>query len=298
MKFAINLVFLLAIFPAQAETVLRFQAHITPQAKRVGDLLLITPDPHHWSKIILDSQPRDGARLNKKQIITWLQNKVGVFSYQWKGKNTAIIRIIVRTKAQDLLNKARQALAQQLKSQAYSQVLLNSKTLLKDSDIPLTDFSVQVPKKYPIAKRVCLHLNSKKRSIPVWFAVKAYQAVFVAQHKIKQHTLLHSEDIALQRRNIAGLKNPPLTQFPQRVWLTRSINKNQILTHDDVRTTPEVMQGHKVNVNVRQHGISIMMEALAQSDAYLGQAVRMQNPQTNKYFVATVTGKNQAEIVE
>lgn len=298
MKFAINLVFLLAMFPVQAETVLRFQAHITPQAKRVGDLLLITPDPHHWSKIILDSQPQDGTHLNKKQIITWLHAKVGVFNYQWKGKNTAVIRITARSKSHDLLNKAHQALVQHLKNQAYSQVVLNSKTLLKDSDIPLTDLSVQLPKGYPITKRVCVHLNYKKRSIPVWFSVKAYQSVFIAQHKMKQHTQLHPEDVALQRRNIAGLKNPPLSQFRQTVWLTRSINKNQILTQDDVRNTPEVMQGQKINVNVRHQRISIMMEALAQNDAYLGQAVRMKNLQTNKYFVATVTGKNQAEIAE
>lgn len=298
MKFATNLVLLLVMLPAQAQTVLRFQAQISPQAKSVGDLLLITPDTQHWSKISLDSQPRDGARLNKQQILSWLQNKVGAFSYQWKGKNTAIIRVIARSKAQELLDKAQHALTQQLNNEAYSQVVLKSKTILKDSDIPLSNFSVQLPKGYPIAKRVCVHLNHKKRSIPVWFSVKAYQAVFVAQHKIKQHTLLHSKDVVLQRRNIAGLKNPPLSQWPKTLWLTRSINKNQIITQDDLRNQPEVLQGQKVGVHVRHHGISIMMEAVAQNDAYRGQAVRMQNPHTNKYFVATVTGKKQAEIAE
>lgn len=298
MKFVINLILLLAMLPAQAQTVLRFQAQISPQAKAVGDLLLITPDTQHWSKIKLDSQPADGARLNKQQVISWLQNKVGVFSYQWKGKNTAHIHIRVRSTAAELLNKAQHALAQQLKKDAYSQVVLNSKTLLKDSDIPLNNFSVQLPKGYPVAKRVCVHLNYKKRAIPVWFSVKAYQSVLVAQHKIKQHTLLHSKDVVMQRRNIAGLKNPPLSQLPTALWLTRSINKNQILSQDDLRNQPEVLQGQKVGVHVRQHGISIMLEALAQNDAYLGQTVRMQNPQTNKYFVATVTGKKQAEIAE
>lgn len=297
MKFVINLFLVLAMVQAQAKTLLRFQAHITPHAKYVGHLLLITPDTNNWSKITLDSQARNGDLITKKQIITWLQNKVGTFSYQWQGKNTALIHQITQSKAQDLLNKAQTALSRQLKQQAYEQVELSSKTILKDSDIALADFTVQLPKVYPTAKRVCVRLIYKKDSLPVWFAVKAYQSVLVAPQRIKSHTLIHRNNFLLKKRNIAGLKYPPVTRLSQNIWLKKSINKNHILTMEDLSPKPQIIQGQKVKVTLAQQGISILTEALAQSEGYTGQIIRMKNPRTNKYFTATVTGKNQAEII-
>ncbi|MDR3501318.1 MAG: flagellar basal body P-ring formation chaperone FlgA [Legionella sp.] len=296
MKFVVNLLLLLSVFPIQAETVLRFRTPITPEAKNLGDLLLITPDKHQWGKIMLDSKPMPGTKLNKQQVLTWLQHKVGNFSHQWKGKTSATIRETTGTNAKNLLSTAQNALAKQLKKQAYSQVELSSKTVLKDSGIALANFKIQLPKDYPVAKRVCVRLHYQNRSIPIWFAVKAYQSVLVAKHTIKRHTLLRPSDVILKRRNIAGLYTAPLTQFPATVWLNKSINKQQILTQDLLGNQPEVMQGQKTKVLVQQHGIAITIEAIAQSNGVQGQSIRMQNPRTNKYFVAVITGKNTAEV--
>jgi flagella basal body P-ring formation protein FlgA len=297
MKFVVNLLLLLSVFPIQAETVLRFRTPITPEAKKLGDLLLITPDKHQWGKIMLDSKPLPGTKLNKQQVLTWLQHRVGTFSYQWKGKISATIRETSGTKAKELLSTAQNALTKQLKKQAYSQVELSSKTVLKDSGISLANFKIQLPKGYPVAKRVCVRLHYQNRSISIWFAVKAYQSVLVAKHSIKRHTLLRSSDVILKKRNIAGLNSTPLTQFPATIWLNKSINKQQVLTQDLLGNQPEVMQGQKTKVLVQQHGIAITIEAIAQSNGVQGQSIRMQNPRTNKYFVAVVTGKNTAEVV-
>lgn len=296
MKFVVNLLLLLSIFPIQAETVLRFRTPITPEAKKLGDLLLITPDKHQWGTIMLDSKPMPGTKINQQQVLTWLHHKVGTFSYQWKGKTSATIRETTRTKAKDLLSTAQNALAKQLKKQAYSQVELNSKTVVKDSSIALANFKIQLPKGYPIAKRVCVRLRYQNRSIPIWFAVKAYQSVLVAKHRVKRETLLRPSDVILKKRNIAGLNSAPLIQFPATVWLNQSINKQQILTQNLLGNQPEVMQGQKANVLVQQHGIAITIEAIAQSNGTLGQSIRMKNPRTNKYFFAVVTGKNSAEV--
>ena len=296
MKFVVNLLLLLSVFPLQAETVLRFRTPITPEAKKLGDLLLITPDKHQWGKIMLDSKPRSGTKLNKQQVLTWLQRKVGDFSYQWKGKNSTTIRETACSKAKDLLITAQNALATQLKKQTYSQVKLSSTTKLKDSSIALANFKIQLPKGYPVAKRVCVRLHYQNRSIPIWFAVKAYQSVLVAKHAMRRHTLLRPADVVLKRRNIAGLNSAPLMQFPATAWLNKSISKQQILTQDLLGNPPEVMQGQKTKVLVQQHGIAITIEAIAQSNGIQGQSIRMKNPRTNKYFFAVVTGKNIAEI--
>lgn len=296
MKFVVNLLLLLSVFPIQAETVLRFRTPITPEAKKLGDLLLITPDKHRWGKIMLDSKPMSGTKLNQQQVLTWLQHKVGNFSYQWKGKTSTTIRETPLTKANDLLSTAQDALAKQLKKHAYSQVELSSKTVVKDSGIALVNFKIQLPKGYPVAKRVCVRLRYQNRSIPIWFAVKAYQSVLVTKHRMKRHALLRPSDVSLKRRNIAGLNSVPLMQFPTTVWLNKSINKHQILTQDLFGNQPEILQGQKVKVLVQQQGIAITVEAIAQSHGTQGQSIRMKNPRTNKYFFAVVTGKNSAEV--
>ena len=296
MKFVINLLFFLAAFQSKADTVLRFQPHITPQAHYLGDLLLISPDTNHWSTIKLDSQPKHGEHISKQQIITWMQHKTGTFNYQWQGKNTATVLQTTQSTSKELILKAQTALKHQLEKQSYSQIDLSSKTLIKDSTIPLGHFKVILPTTYPVAKRVCVRLRYKKKSIPIWFAVKAYQSVLVAQHKMKKHTLIHPADVMLKKQNIAGLNYAPLTQLPKTAWLNTSLNKQQILTQEDLKTMPDVLQGKKVSVTVKEHGISITTEALAQHEGYKGQVVQMKNPQTNKLFSATITGKNQAEI--
>lgn len=296
MKFVLNVVFLLILLPTHAETVLRFRTPVTSDAKQVGDLLLITPDKHQWRKIKLDSQPTPGARLEKQKLLLWLQKKTGAFSYQWEGKNTAIIHQNTCTKARELINKAQIALMKKLNESPYAQIELSSKTVLKDSDIPLANFEVQLPEGYPVAKRVCVRLVSQKHSIPIWFGVKAYQQVLVAQRTIKHHTFLQATDLHLKQRDIAGLHGKPLTHLPSDAWLSQPINKHQILTEECLGTSPLVMQGYPVHVTVEQHGIAIIIEAIAQHHGGLGQRIRMKNPRTNKYFVATVTGKNKAEI--
>lgn len=299
MKYVINFLLLINIswvYGADATVHLRFQTHIKAQAKYLGDLLQITPDKKHWSKIKLDSHAKEGQRLTKKQVIDWMQHQIGPFNYQWQGKNSVLVQEANQTKATELLNKAQTALLKQLKTQTYTQIVLKPKTQLKDSHIALTHFTVQIPNDYPVAKRVCVHLNAKKHSIPVWFSVKAYQKVLVATKHIKNHRLLQTNDLKIQNRDIAGLKNPPLTHIPQQAWVKQSVNKNQILTSDEIGKQPDVRQGQKVSVLIKQVRISISTEALAEHDAYIGELVRMKNLKNKKHFLARVSGKNQVEI--
>lgn len=303
MNFAINqyliTVFLLsAASLIQAQMVIRFQPHINAHPQRIDDLLRITPDPNHLGKITLDSQPQSGAHLNKEQVLSWLENKAGKLSYQWHGKSTTTISMTVRTYAKELMDKAHFALRKQLINQGYTQVQLNSRTVLKDSEIPLAEFTVQLPTGFPPAKRVCVRLRAKNHSFLIWFSVKAHQVVLVAKHKLKSHSVMDQKYVVVQQRNVAGLPHRPLTKLPENVWTQHSINKNQILTEADLRDLPEVIQGQKVTVNLVHHAITILAEARAQSDGYSGQVIRMKNPQTDTFFFAVITGKNQAEILE
>lgn len=277
-------------------SILRFKPQITTHAHHLSDLLVITDDKDHLAAIPLDSQPRVGERITKKQIFNWIKNKRNLNDYKWRGKKTAVIEQLTLTAGIDLRNKAQLALNSQLEKQEYSHVELTTKAKLKGSTLPLSAFTAQITNDYPTAKKVCVRLNSGKHSIPVWFNVKAYQEVLVAQHQIKNRTIVHEDDFILKKRNIAGLKDTPFNKLPPTVWLLKTINTNQILTQKQVTETPSVIKGQSVQVTVLNHGVSIITEAVAQKDGYIGQAIRMKNTLTNKYFVAVITAPSQAEI--
>ncbi len=279
-----------------AQVTMRFRPNITTNVHYLGDVLLINNDKNNLAALPLDSTPKAGQQITKKQIMTWIKNKKGPFSYQWRGKKNTVVRQRIKTSGAILLKKAQEELTKQLEAQDYSRFELATKTNLRGTAVPLSAFKIKIANQYPSTKRVCVRLNYEKHSIPVWFAVKAYKKVLVAKHKIKIHTLVNNRDFALKERNIAGLKASPYSQLPASMWLQKTMNEDQILTSQYLTDIPAIIRGKKVQIKVVNRGISLTTEAIAQNDGYIGQAVRMKNIQTNKYFLAVVTSSNQAEI--
>jgi flagella basal body P-ring formation protein FlgA len=297
MNFVIKLILALIWVQHQtyAQTVMRFQSHISTHARCLGDLILISNERSELMQLPLDNHPKAGALITKDQIIQWLSYKTRALDYQWKGKNTALVQQNIQTTGAALLNNATKALENHLKKK-YASITLSAQGTVKDSEFPLSDFHAEIPSAYPPAKHVCVHLNRAKASIPVWFKVSAYQSVLVARHPIKNRTPLKKSDFILSLRNVAGLKANPLTQIPPSHWLKKAIHKDHILIASDIMNSPAVIKGHWVQITVQNKGISLVSKALAQNDAFIGQTARMKNPESNKYFVARVTAPNQAEI--
>lgn len=281
---------------SHAQVTMRFQPNITTNVHYLGDVLLITNDRNNLRKTPLDSTPIAGQQITKKQIISWITRKKGHFSYQWRGKKNTVVRQRIKTAGTTLIKKAQEELRKQLETQDYSRVELTTKTKLRGSAIPLSAFKVSITNQYPSARTVCARLNYEKHSIPVWFTVKAYKRVLVAQRKIKVHTSVNEHDFVLKERNIAGLKASPYSQLPASMWLQKTMSKNQILTSQFLANIPAVTRGQKVQIKVVNRGISLTTEAIAHNDGHIGQTVKMKNIQTNKYFLAKVTGSNEAEI--
>lgn len=298
MKFVISLVLLgFWVSEINALTILQFKAHITPEAKQLSDLLIIEQDTAHLSNLLLDSKPRAGQTLTKAQIIMWIQSKYDLTHYQWRGKQKTIVQPNTITSGLALAQKAKAALEQQLNKEHYLSFELSSDTRLPDTSLPLSAYTAVLSKEYPLAKKVCVRLNSNKHSMQVWFSVKAYQKVLVAQSAIKNRSPLHKEAFHLEKRDIAGLRTIPLTQIPPHVWLIKSLRKHQILTQQDIATKPLILKGEEVLIHVRTQGISITTKAIAQKDGYKGQWIPMNNRSTNRNFKAQIIAPHSAEIL-
>ncbi|MGQ3891442.1 flagella basal body P-ring formation protein FlgA [Legionella sp. CNM-4043-24] len=71
-----------------AATVLRFQSHITPDASRLGDLLLMKPNRADWSALPLKSHPAPGEYLSQDRIVAWMTDTLGPVDIVWAGKKS------------------------------------------------------------------------------------------------------------------------------------------------------------------------------------------------------------------
>lgn len=297
MKFVIKLLLFMALFvQAQAQNSLRFQKHISPQASHLGDLIIISPDPSHWSAIALASHPKHGERITQQQVLSWLQSRANTQSYAWQGVKT--IRVSgskTKTSGAALIKKAQTALTAAL-SQHYDHIELKATGIPQDSNLAAAKFTSEFRTGHPPAKRICVRLKQGKHSIPIWFAVEARQKVLVAKQVIKSHQQLKANDFIWQNRNVAGLNTPPLTQLPENAWLKNTLNAQQIITQADLTTAPSAIKGRPVFVTVHKHGVAITVEAIAQADALIGDEVPLLNPKTNKVFTAKITAPNKAEI--
>ncbi len=300
MKFVIRAQVLIMIMVllhtmCHAQPMLRFQPHIDANATLLGDVLQIENDTQHWAALPLQSHPTAGETITKEKIIGWMTQRLGQITWNWQGKTQISVKQLRQSSGNNLLDKAKTALINQLESK-YTRVEITPLSHPKDSEYALDDFNAETTIAYPTAKRVCVWLTHDKQRIAVWFKVSAYAQVLVANQDVHYHTLIQDNAFSWQERNIAGLNNQPVQSLPKQAWLISSIQHGHILLASQLKEPPLVMQGQQVKVNVHNQNITVVMDAVALGDGYLGHAVTVKNPLNQKTFVALVSGLRQAEI--
>lgn len=279
----------------EAAVTLRFQPHIDSRAKRLGEVIHIQNDNEHWSKLSLQSHPRPGEWITKEQMIDWMKQHIGHFEWKWQGKTKARVQQSIKSTGQALLNKAKTALKNQLASQ-YSRIEVNSLSQPTDSEFALDSFKVELKTSFPSAKRICVWLVHDKKRVAVWFDVRVYERVLVANKDLSYSTPIQSSVFSWEERNIAGLKGQPAKALPQGVQLKSSIQQGTVLLTSQIKEMPLVLKGQGLKVSLHNNSIRVVMDAIALSDGAFGQTITVKNPLNQESFVAKVTGTQQAEV--
>ena len=199
------------------------------------------------------------------------------------------------TKGVELANKAQSALLQQLTKHHYEGIELSIRTIPGDTVVSLTELEVQIQDRYPPLKSTCVRLIGAKRSIPIWFTVKAYQNVLLAKRELRKRSSLNKADFIVKKTNIAGLRYKPYRKLPSGTWLNRDLKKNTLLSEDYISLLPQVIKGHKTEIKLSSQGVTLRTEGISQQDGYLGQSIKVKT--TNKtVLTAVVTAAHQTEV--
>lgn len=298
MKFVINLMTLFSIMfnnLCQAEAMLRFQPQINASAQRLGDVLLIEHDKEKWSNLPLASHPVAGEVITKDKILGWMSQRLGKFTASWQGKTQVRVSLPIQSSGLALQDKARMALIKKL-GRHYTRFTIEPMSRLKDSNHPIDDFTAIATVSFPVAKRVCVWLNNGKQHIPVWFRVRAYTNVWVANHTSSYNTLVLKEAFSWKERNIAGLIGMPAKSLPENAWLKSSIETDKILLASHTKNAPAIIHGQTIKVHFISPRINLVMDAVALADGNIGQMIRVKNNRNQKSFDALVTGFQTARV--
>lgn len=278
-----------------SDVILRFQSHIDSTASQLGDLIQIENDAANWSTLSLESHPVAGESISKDRIVVWMSEKIGSFPYQWQGKTLIKVDETVKSTSDELIEKARQSLHDSLKSR-YNFLELRALSQVKNSALPLDGFTVEFHTIYPVPKRICAWLISGHERIAVWFSVVAHAKVPVARHDLKANTIVQKKDFIWLDKNIAGLTDAPAEALPERFWIKNSLVANRILFQKQIEIPPVIVRGQAIKVHIYQQNVALTMDAIAETEGYLGDEIVLKNPQTQKTFRARVCGVLQAEI--
>jgi len=272
---------------------LRFQPEINEKATRLGDILIVEKK---WSNIPLDSHPTPGEVITKTKIIDWMTQRLGHFNATWQGKTQIKVKPSSQSSGKLLVEKAKAALIKKLGTR-YQRVEATPLSHLKNSEYAPDDFSTKIHITHPTSKRVCVWLVHDKTRIAVWFKVRAYTNVLIANQHIHYNTPLQNNEFSMKERNIAGLNSPPVLTLPKPMWLKSSMERNTILLKSQLKEPPLVAHGQHINVATHNHSITIVMDAIALADGYLGESITVKNPLNQKTFVAKINGVQRAEII-
>jgi flagella basal body P-ring formation protein FlgA len=155
-----------------------------------------------------------------------------------------------------------------------------------------------------LARRACVWVQIKRPdgtsgALPVWFAVKAFRDVLVAQHHLQAHEAPHAGDFAAQEQDVAPLGGVPVrvdTDFAG-LRTRRTISAGHTLLSEDMESQPQIQSGQSVEVTVRLGSVAIETSAVALREARLGEWVSLRNPGSQLDYLARVVGQGQAAVV-
>jgi flagellar basal body P-ring formation protein FlgA len=122
-----------------------------------------------------------------------------------------------------------------------------------------------------------------------------YADVIVAARAIPRKTTITAKDIEQKRVDIAKLRKSPIFNQNLVVGSTtkRNINKGKLVYADSICM---VCRGDNVQITAKSKYFSINMDAVALSDASIGETTLVRNKQSKRSFSAKVVSRDRLEV--
>lgn len=137
------------------------------------------------------------------------------------------------------------------------------------------------------------------KTVEISFKIKRMGSVLVAARQLEAHTVLKAEDVSLAVQEVVP-GSVALTDAALVIGMrtTRQIAAGAVLTKAAVETSPVIMIGAPVDVNVVVGGITVATSGVARSQGAAGDRIRVFISKTNKEVSAIVVDAKTVRVEE
>lgn len=128
--------------------------------------------------------------------------------------------------------------------------------------------------------------------------IRIYRPVVVATQGAQRGDLLGREGLALERRDVSGLRGDFLTSLEaaESLQAIKSVPAGAVLTRRSVAPPPVIKKGDRITISSDKPGFSIRMSGTALTDGALGQKIRIRNQSSGRIIQATVLESGLAAV--
>jgi flagella basal body P-ring formation protein FlgA len=258
---------------------------------------VVSPIPDHaLPRVRLGDAPALGqaAILTRAQILTVMQKAASELVFtNWAGAERVRIIRLSRTLKEAELKEQLTAVLQrdpvrdrgelELRLvRAWIPVLIPDEPFaLKILDLPTAGVSGSFIVRFEL---VTAHETIGPWQAPV--TAKIWRDVWVARSALKRDQLLSEADVVRERRDLLGLREPPLSmaQLDTTVEIAESVPAGLPLYARSVRLRPIVHRGQIVEAQVTDGSMMISLKVEVLENGAPGQLVRVRNSQTKREF--------------
>lgn len=122
--------------------------------------------------------------------------------------------------------------------------------------------------------------------------------VVVAARKLRRRAELAPEDLRLEKRDLRGLPRGFATELQQLTGrrLRSPLPEGVPVLRSHLAEARIVRRGDLLVVHAERGGLELRLEAKALEAGILGQPIQVENPQTRRRFVASITGPGEARL--
>jgi flagella basal body P-ring formation protein FlgA len=135
------------------------------------------------------------------------------------------------------------------------------------------------------------------QSLPVEFAVQAWQPVLRARRGLQPESPLEAAAFEVREAQVAGLPEAPVPVHAalEVLRLRRALPAGEVLTWVHARSAPAVSRNDTVRVRASVGGVSVEAPAIAMHDARPGERLRVRSSSTGQTYAARVTARGAVE---
>lgn len=242
-------------------------------------------------------------RVSRREIASRIERAFpGLYRrLSWEGPSASTVRTHgTHFEVQRYVNVAEAFLRDWLRRQVR-EYQISAVGRLRDLEVPRGSIEAVARWGAPpehISRRMCVWIDiavegEPYQSLPVWFAVSAFDEVLTARSDLVAGRVLEPELLQPEVRDLALIRGKPLRAgaVPEEKRLRVAVASGEALTEEVLTPVPAVAAGQQVTVQATVGHVSLTTLAIAAEDGEVGTRIRVRPPDGDASYAVRVVGK-------